>query len=222
MDDSGFNPHTHAGCDHDRYTDLASNRVSIHTPTQGVTGIQCSFLNGSLFQSTHPRRVWLFIPALHPRVGSFNPHTHAGCDQVAAIALRTLAMFQSTHPRRVWRFKTIESILTIEFQSTHPRRVWLFLGTKAVEDNTVSIHTPTQGVTHNEDKPRARLDCFNPHTHAGCDPASSRVLAWSPVSIHTPTQGVTRNRTICSINLRFQSTHPRRVWPVSILDFHCQ
>ena len=33
----GFNPHTHAGCDLQVMTDLILYKVSIHTPTQGVT-----------------------------------------------------------------------------------------------------------------------------------------------------------------------------------------
>ena len=34
---SGFNPHTHAGCDCDIALIMLPNNVSIHTPTQGVT-----------------------------------------------------------------------------------------------------------------------------------------------------------------------------------------
>ena len=55
-----------------------------------------------------------------------------------------------------------------KFQSTHPRRVWLIYH---------FLHF--------------RTECFNPHTHAGCD------------------RGNTYN--ILPFNL-FQSTHPRRVW----------
>ena len=77
---SGFNPHTHAGCDLTENGFYICVNVSIHTPTQGVT---------------NPR------PTLYPIIPSFNPHTHAGCD--LAIS-QTLAIwkFQSTHPRRVW------------------------------------------------------------------------------------------------------------------------
>ena len=55
-----FNPHTHEGCDATK------------------SGI---FSSASMFQSTHPRRVWL------AKIGWF-----PSCDE-----------FQSTHPRRVWR-----------------------------------------------------------------------------------------------------------------------
>ena len=64
--------------------------------------------------------------------------------------------------------------------------------------NAVSIHTPTQGVTHNRKEGDANYG-FNPHTHAGCDPDNTDDLQQVQVSIHTPTQGV----TFPSTNARF-------------------
>ena len=99
----------------------------------------------------------------------------------------------------------------MQFQSTHPRRVWLSRNyfksvisrfnphTHAGCDShwgipylpfSVSIHTPTQGVTY-----------------------APRVFGrWLSVSIHTPTQGVTWAIGFDPIQSQFQSTHPRRVW----------
>ena len=37
----------------------------------------------------------------------------------------------------------------------------------------VSIHAPTRGATRAFDSPTLLLQCFNPRTHAGCDPAVS-------------------------------------------------
>ena len=79
------------------------------------------------------------------RFASFNPHTHAGCDQCAR-----------------------------------------------------SIIEPGGG--------------FNPHTHAGCDIMFNNYFLHRHVSIHTPTQGVTKVLTQDSASIKFQSTHPRRVW----------
>ena len=84
--------------------------------------------------------------------------------------------------------------------------------------NTVSIHTPTQGVTTDAISARKSGGCFNPHTHAGCDFMwctkviikigfnphthagcdSIRIcpVAGCPVSIHTPTQGVTPSQDV--------------------------
>ena len=80
-----------------------------------------------------------------------------------------------------------------------------------VEHVIVSIHTPTQGVTQNGEC-AVGLVCFNPHTHAGCDPVKP-VDDDCPytVSIHTPTQGVTQAVWEQFTTSWFQSTHPRRV-----------
>ena len=59
---SGFNPHTHAGCDDGDANEIAAGYVSIHTPTQGVTISQLYDHPVCRFQSTHPRRVWLCKP----------------------------------------------------------------------------------------------------------------------------------------------------------------
>ena len=122
---SGFNPHTHAGCDLIEVIQPRPLCVSIHTPTQGVTGV-AGLLSVVvwMFQSTHPRRVWRHLPQLIP----------------------VIRVFQSTHPRRVWhrqKFGKSGTGVSIHtptqgvtqfqsvpwwcrrFQSTHPRRVWL-------------------------------------------------------------------------------------------------
>ena len=66
---------------------LLTNPVSIHTPTQGVTLIGLSVNLLCTFQSTHPRRVWLLVRIQLHYFGSFNPHTHAGCDPDGAKIL---------------------------------------------------------------------------------------------------------------------------------------
>ena len=81
IDDTRFNPHTHAGCDTESFTSRSLLIVSIHTPTQGVTNSSATKqLFYTLFQSTHPRRVW----------------------RIDNITLTAQVQFQSTHPRRVW------------------------------------------------------------------------------------------------------------------------
>ena len=78
---------------------------------------------------------------------------------------------------------------------------------------SVSIHTPTKGVTHScsviifilrRFNPHTHegcdaaylavipsINCFNPHTHEGCDVLQNAEWAYNTVSIHTPTKGVT-------------------------------
>ena len=145
-----------------------------------------------MFQSTHPRRVWL--AALWCSDGccnSFNPHTHEGCDWIlhyrlekeefqsthprrvwlgSSVSVCRCGLFQSTHPRRVWLWGGFGGGKPPRFQSTHPRRVWQPTLNAIVYECKVSIHTPTKGVTN----------------------GNWRTIADSRVSIHTPTKGVTR------------------------------
>ena len=128
-----------------------------------------------------------------------------------------------------------ENKICFLFHSTHPRRVWRIVLVSLILVQTVSIHTPTKGVTQYLIPCTYRAISFNPHTHEGCD-APSNIAAWETpfvsihtptkgvtscsdpsdgrctVSIHTPTKGVTPLRLNSSASSRFQSTHPRRVW----------
>ena len=139
----------------------------------------------------------------------FNPHTHAGCDNVHNVSGASFPVSIHT-PTQGVTFLYICNVFRICFNPhTHagcdnplPRLTRVHnrfnphthAGCDYCKDNkckiiSVSIHTPTQGVT----KPtgnRISTDCFNPHTHAGCD-------FTSPVSTYPPSL--------------FQSTHPRRV-----------
>ena len=176
-----FNPHTHEGCD----GIIAGNR-SKRRP----------------FQSTHPRRVWLWATA----------HSQA------------FLLFQSTHPRRVWHLNIFPKIYHMEvsihtptkgvtlcvihhtisalFQSTHPRRVWPCTSKAGNKAAKVSIHTPTKGVT--EDIKKVVEDIVFQSTHP------RRV--WHQSSIRLLSQWW------------FQSTHPRRVWQRgdnNLVSFYC-
>ena len=101
---------------------------------------------------------------------SFNPHTHEGCDWVAAWA------------KVCW-------IVSIHTPTKGVTVVTYFVYWGA----SVSIHTPTKGVTFSR-----------------CTFCNS-----SHVSIHTPTKGVTCMFNFVMLVIRFQSTHPRRVWHCS-------
>ena len=164
--------------------------VSINTPTKGVT----NHVNLSnvcwMFQSTHPRRVWLYIrfcqgrscrfQSTHPRrVWPSHPRAASSWGlfqsthprrvwQNRLLLLLPLPLFQSTHPRRVWRLSEGRCAAPSEFQSTHPRRVWRSVGVDM-------LHLPS----------------FNPHTHEGCDRLECYCTSPAEVSIHTPTKGVT-------------------------------
>ena len=125
---------------------LLFSRVSIHTPTQGVTPGRSIKSSMCRFQSTHPRRVW-HSPLWYPRLSmpvsihtptqgvtnitirtgsihSFNPHTHAGCDNFDLIDMFDFRVSIHTPTQGVTR----REMVLYSFS-------W------------VSIHTPTQGVT---------------------------------------------------------------------------
>ena len=167
----GFNPHTHEGCD----------------PL-----IKSMYRSSLVFQSTHPRRVWLDIKSNLFRDITFQS-THPRRVWLNAIGINfRLMWFQSTHPRRVWRdsftclprkrlsfnphthegcdFQTLQRFQVVSvFQSTHPRRVWRNNPYNVVVDKRVSIHTPTKGVTVLCSMVLVPYMSFNPHTHEGCD-----------------------------------------------------
>ena len=187
-----FNPHTHAGCDIEDGTNRFLCFVSIHTPTQGVTGWKYWRMCCRLFQSTHPRRVWRygrnlirigrFVSIHTPTQGvtegsskviimdsSFNPHTHAGCDHGRAGG-GVLPGMVSIHTPTQGVTISAQAFNKAAIVSIHtPTQGVTGRAIRLHPNKTVSIHTPTQGVTNGIFAFMGRRD----------------------VSIHTPTQGVT-------------------------------
>ena len=144
--DKSFNPHTHTGCDCFVVGSIPPDRVSIHTPIQGVTLLSYALLL-NFFVSIHtpiqgvtPYTMHGFYPSPrfnpHTHTGcdarqakkrlstrSFNPHTHTGCDSDRSSPLPPSACFNPhTHTgcdyAYMWRF-----LACCRFQSTHPYRV---------------------------------------------------------------------------------------------------
>ena len=167
-----FNPHTHAGCDH--FSQIVQSecfKVSIHTPTQGVTP------NFSLINDKK----------------GFNPHTHAGCDWSTKgwEYFKTVSIHTPTQGvTQVSSYGNVRSLVSIHTptQGVTIGNGRLFYATNSFNPHThagcdccqhkvsiaygyVSIHTPTQGVTVDSIKEENNF----------------------VVSIHTPTQGVTPN-----------------------------
>ena len=117
----------------------------------------------------------------------FNPHTHAGCDNVHNVSGASFPVSIHT-PTQGVTFLYICNVFRICF---NPH-------THAGCDNPL----PRLTRVHNR---------FNPHTHAGCDLFIISFISERSVSIHTPTQGVTYLSFPSFQNGVFQSTHPRRV-----------
>ena len=122
-------------------------RVSIHTPTWGVTQSSLTPACLGVFQSTHLHEVWLSADLNRSRY----------------------LVFQSTHLHEVWPIDPICLYPVVKFQSTHLHEVWL---------NFYIL--------------RACFWSFNPHTYMRCDVCKFRSKSLPCVSIHTPTWGVTR------------------------------
>ena len=142
---SGFNPHTHAGCDPVLSSTIISRRVSIHTPTQGVTVINVgASLAPCVSIHTPTQGVTYFSLSRLLQRYSFNPHTHAGCD-VGIVGIKVLLGVSIHTPTQgvtivcLWRRGISNSfnphthagcdsgatgtMHADMFQSTHPRRV---------------------------------------------------------------------------------------------------
>ena len=98
---------------------------------------------------------------------SFNPHTHAGCDGKSGhVTIHQDGFNPHTHA----------GCDTLTAGNNTTTSVSIHTPTQGVTDqknvnvvkNVVSIHTPTQGVTSCH-RVSSALESFNPHTHAGCD-----------------------------------------------------
>ena len=97
-------------------------------------------------------------------------------------------------------------------ESTHPYRVWLNLLPSVSSQDCFNPHTHT-GCDSDYSVPIVRYGCFNPHTHTGCDPPShiarkkaQRFQSTHPYRVWLATVGTAGS------HLLFQSTHPYRVW----------
>ncbi len=142
-----FNPHSHAGSDRILPHRQICAFISIHTPTQGVTGSRQSIRgNPSHFNPHSHAGSDLHRRKHRMRQIHFNPHSHAGSDMMGG----TMASVESI------------SIHTPTQGVTLNREIAMF-------DSCISIHTPTQGVTKVFSVSQIHMVHFNPHSHAGSD-----------------------------------------------------
>ena len=139
-----FNPHTHAGCDSRSIIKITESKVSIHTPTQGVTmenqmliqlfsvsihtptqGVTGRAARAASQEGfnphTHAGCDFCNLPSLQ-LPNCFNPHTHAGCDRILVSQLGSTSSF-NPHTHAGCDLLYTLGIVDRWFQSTHPRRV---------------------------------------------------------------------------------------------------
>ena len=97
-----FNPHTHAGCDAVAAAPPeAGERVSIHTPTQGVTLVNLQ-TQGALTVSIHTPTQGVTVDSIKEE-NNFVVSIHTPTQGVTQCdyCVHKKSKFQSTHPRRV-------------------------------------------------------------------------------------------------------------------------
>ena len=119
-----FNPHTYMRCDIQSKSLHNVLKVSIHTPTWGVTRGYYVELFTITFQSTHLHEVWPKQRTRTLSMRSFNPHTYMRCDSTDLT--RCIQMEVSIHT---------------------PTWGVTLVGSPVGYIKKVSIHTPTWGVT---------------------------------------------------------------------------
>ena len=142
------------------------------------------------FQSTHLHEVWRWVYMKIIRLRMFqSTHLHEVWPN-AVFSMASAYLFQSTHLHEVWLWKWATSNYQWCFNPhTYMRCDQLTIYTN--QHLTVSIHTPTWGVTQTKwqltkllyvsiHTPTWGVTLNNGHIHYQCE-----------VSIHTPTWGVT-------------------------------
>ena len=123
-------------------------KVSIHTPTWGVTCLNCCGGNIPIV-SIHTPTWGVTIPNIIRQLffQSFNPHTYMRCDYGVSEDIDISYVFQSTHLHEVWLIYIMTLSIEWKFQSTHLHEVWHIYQRFHDLRQRVSIHTPTWGVT---------------------------------------------------------------------------
>ena len=209
-----FNPRTREGCDKDKQDLTIEQEISIHAPAKGATADTMAAAEGTLFQSTHPRRVRLCTYRRRRPGRSISIHAPAKGATARLLPLCCITLFQSTHPRRVRQSSRAQ-----------PRQTAI-----------ISIHAPAKGATLL--RPHAEhhsSNNFNPRTREGCDRHRQAMVREVQISIHAPAKGATVSAVVGRANSgqisihapakgatvvdedktpeldEFQSTHPRRV-----------
>ena len=183
-----FNPRTHVGCDGCKDE---------------------TFKAQTLFQSTHPRGVRLFVSFFRTIRASFNPRTHVGCDQYGMADYHLLRV--SIHAP-TWGATDAAHVTALEFlfQSTHPRGVRLLTYQGEVLQRCFNPRTHV-GCDLCPSAGRRPRSSFNPRTHVGCDFSMTWFIPTSKFQSTHP-RGVRLRFVITKLlQLLFQSTHPRGV-----------
>ena len=120
---------------------------------------------------------------------NFNPRTREGCDKINAETMRKAYISIHAPAKGATLPKEVE-MCRILISIHAPAKGATVDSLDALASICISIHAPAKGATANKKLLKSSLTYFNPRTREGCDK---------------------RNTLTCLAELRFQSTHPRRV-----------
>ena len=140
------------------------SRVSIHTPTWGVTQ-QSQWYKYRFPVSIHTP-TWGVTPVIYPKKqdhSCFNPHTYMRCD-FQMFCKEPSRGFQSTHLHEVWLFRMLICLMLLCFNPHTYMRCDL---QKTIQRliSMVSIHTPTWGVTESTADALIQAQFQSTHLH---------------------------------------------------------
>ena len=184
-----FNPHTYMRCDYVLGAFTTTEKVSIHTPTWGVTTVQAE-VTALRAVSIHTP-TWGVTKPLNENLLIVFVSIHTPTWGVTFKIWREMRInFVSIHtPTWGVTLSSYMRIIHLLFQSTHLHEVWLIM--------SISLWA---------------VKCFNPHTYMRCDTQPMNAFRTKTVSIHTPTWGVTVRIVAIIERYTFQSTHLHEVW----------
>ena len=164
-------------------------KVSIHAPAWGATSRRAATADVGLFQSTHPRGVRRAVDVVEAAeivVSIHAPAWGATPHQAVQIVIGPVSIHAPA-----WGATTDSRgpAPADRFQSTHPRGVRHHQVCYGSLGRPVSIHAPAWGATGRQQRGQRSQG----------------------VSIHAPAWGATLRTGKDSIQILFQSTHPRGV-----------
>ena len=121
-----FNPHSHTGSDPPKRLRRQVVKISIHTPTQGVT-------------RTYPAR--------RPHRRNFNPHSHTGSDRGCFYHGPDPLFYFNPHSHTGSDPNLQARLYSGKYFNPHSHTGSDITSTPKANGGKISIHTPTQGVT---------------------------------------------------------------------------
>ena len=209
-----FNPHSHEGSDRRIKKRRNDWKISIHTPTKGVTSTRPTTESSTII-SIHTPTKGVTLPRhwLRWNQTDFNPHSHEGSD-VWRGAYICFYIYFNPHSHEgsdcIRQRRLRRSVFNFNPHSHEGSDSKDWQRHRQPGNFNPHSHEGSDSIVWSV---RSMRRDFNPHSHEGSDASDLISLVDSVISIHTPTKGVTQRRQWMSHSWeQFQSTLPRREW----------